>query len=640
MGLQEIVHRIHEQFQRKCSQYYCPDFSRSGNHRNGLPVFPYLKDAIWLQKKEKALIAQWQKLSASVKSGEIALLNVNWPTVELDSRWFIDPKTEKSWPASEYCFSIPFKNLHELGDIKYVWEINRLQYLQPLSALSLLDADEELARLCFSHIESWINNNPPYKGINWLSGIELSCRLVSMISVFSLLDHDLVPKKLMACINRSLQAHGYWLYRFPSKFSSANNHFIAEAAGLYILSSLAPWLDDSQVWHKYSRKVLIDEVMKQILPDGVGAEQSPTYQAFTLEWLMLCARVGQATSDPFPDRYLERINLAGEYLRWLTDNNGNQPKIGDDDEGHVIFSNDPREKYVTSVLSCISAFSFDESIFPPGFRPHLRNAFLGGSDNEGVKPQQLSGSRCFKSGGYSIYRTGQGERESVIVFDHGPLGYLSIAAHGHADALSVWLSRSGVPVLVDSGTYLYHSGKEWRDYFRGTSAHNTLTLSAINSSQISGPFNWSDKAKSRLLEFRHCGDTRLLVMAEHEGYKKRFGVNHVRKLSMDENEIIIDDWLEGPPGTYAVTIGFTINPEMSIRQDGDQWRVLDQEEVTVLTLASRQPCFAGRIERAQKEPISGWYSPSFGSLLPAGRLVFEGLIDSNEKIQIAITLPG
>ena len=81
-------------------------------------------------------------------------------------------------------------------------------------------------------------------------------------------------------------------------------------------------------------------------------------------------------------------------------------------------------------------------------------------------------------------------RKTLMVMDHGPLGHLSIAAHGHADALALWLHIGDQPVLVDAGTYLYHSGGAWRDRLRGTPLHNTLSLDDRNSSRIAGPFNW------------------------------------------------------------------------------------------------------------------------------------------------------
>jgi hypothetical protein len=77
------------------------------------------------------------------------------------------------------------------------------------------------------------------------------------------------------------------------------------------------------------------------------------------------------------------------------------------------------------------------------------------------------------------------ERGSFL--DHGPLGYLSIAAHGHADANAVTLSLDDRPILVDPGTYLYYSCGKWRDWFRGTRAHNTLNVQGADQSISAAP---------------------------------------------------------------------------------------------------------------------------------------------------------
>ena len=77
---------------------------------------------------------------------------------------------------------------------------------------------------------------------------------------------------------------------------------------------------------------------------------------------------------------------------------------------------------------------------------------------------------AFREGGYYILRRGtQREDEIVVVFDCGPLGYLSTAAHGHADALSFTLSAYGLEFLIDPGHCLLFVDDMWRDYFRGTS---------------------------------------------------------------------------------------------------------------------------------------------------------------------------
>ena len=80
---------------------------------------------------------------------------------------------------------------------------------------------------------------------------------------------------------------------------------------------------------------------------------------------------------------------------------------------------------------------------------------------------QRAGLRSFPTGGYSVIR-GKGEAPAVLTFDHGPVGYLSIAAHGHADTLAVWLSIGNQPIFVDAGTYRYHSRRVLRDAFRHT----------------------------------------------------------------------------------------------------------------------------------------------------------------------------
>ena len=50
--------------------------------------------------------------------------------------------------------------------------------------------------------------------------------------------------------------------------------------------------------------------------------------------------------------------------------------------------------------------------------------------------------------------------------DGGPLGFMTTAAHGHDDALSVELRHGGVDVLADPGTYCYQLEPFWRSYFR------------------------------------------------------------------------------------------------------------------------------------------------------------------------------
>ena len=95
----------------------------------------------------------------------------------------------------------------------------------------------------------------------------------------------------------------------------------------------------------------------------------------------------------------------------------------------------------------------------------------------------------------------ESEQEVRLIVDAGPLGYTNIAAHGHADALSFTLSIAGLEFLVDPGTYAYHTQKKWRDYFRGTSAHNTVRVDKQDQSVGGGNFMWLEKAVAECEEW-------------------------------------------------------------------------------------------------------------------------------------------
>ena len=532
-----------------------------------------LRSPIWPSGREdcdERLKSDWLAVLEAARSGRFSFLGANWPGITSDEKWRLDPITGKSWPTDRYCFDISFRHEQALGDVKYVAELNRLQFLQPIAALAAANKDDALARYCAEEIESWIDANPPFRGVNWLSGIELALRVASFLIVTGFIGDAAFTSGQRRKLRATLNAHGFWLKRYPSRFSSANNHLIAEAAALFLLGALAPDLPNAAAYKAYGASVLTAEAFKQIHDDGVGAEQSPTYTAFTLEWLLLCLHVGDEAGCPFPETFRNRLALAAEHLCWITDDNGAQPRIGDDDEGRVIFSQMSLEThYVASVLGCVSASLKRPDLAPPIFAPHLRNILLGAPTVRGASAPAASrnGLRSFGTGGYTVIRERKDGRNALLVFDHGPLGYLSIAAHGHADALAVWLHLDDQPVLVDAGTYLYHSGGKSRDRFRGSSAHNTLVINGEDQSAVAGPFNWSRKANSQLLDLDETpGAWR--VEAEHDGYRRPFGLTHRRSITPGEGpSYCIRDRLTGTPkgANLEATLRYVVAPALQIR---------------------------------------------------------------------------
>jgi len=638
MSMPEVAHRVEEQVKRRAARGRKHAFE-SWVRDGALPVLPGLVAGLDALAAQPETVAAWQRLRAEVEGGRFRLLNQDWPQQGDVPDWHLDPVTGRHWPADIYCFDIPYRHTDAIGDVKYVWELGRMQYLQPLAALARLEQDDALAALCARHLESWIDRNPLFKGVHWAAGIEAALRIITMLAVSTIIGERAFSPALRAKVLGSLAAHGYWIYRYPSRFSSANNHLIAEAAACFLLGSLAPGLKGAVRWEGFGRRTLEQEILAQFHPDGVGAEQSPTYGAFSLEFLTLCGHVANAVGRPMSADYWTRLAAAGRFLRDITDAGGNQPAIGDDDSGRVLFGGAEEPRYVSSVLACIAQAAHMPDLAPPVVEPVFRHAMFGVPAPSATPSQAVS---HYMPGGYTVARSLDGGREMLAVFDHGPLGYLSIAAHGHADALSLWLHVDGRPVLVDAGTYLYHAGATWRDFFRGTIAHNTLSLRGTNSSRISGPFNWAERAKCTVTAFDpgpRPGSWQWRVEAEHDGYEQASGYRHRRKIvSTGPGAIEITDELLGAGGVERVEIGFLFAPDLSVTTAGGWW--VASAGGRPLLRVRHEGGLKGWVERGMESPKRGWYSPAFGVKVPAPRLVFTGKMWAGAAARFVVTLAG
>ena len=150
-------------------------------------------------------------------------------------------------------------------------------------------------------------------------------------------------------------------------------------------------------------------------------------------------------------------------------------------------------------------------------------------------------------------------------FNAAPLGYLSIAAHGHTDCLTFVLHIDGNPYLIDPGTYVYHSDKEWREYFVSTLAHNTLTFDGKNQAFHAGPTLWLNHYKNKIIDYS-IGDEVEKVKASHNGYRK-YGINHKRKIIFNrfrKNFIVNDEVILTNKKTHTCEITYHLSPNVEI----------------------------------------------------------------------------
>lgn len=243
---------------------------------------------------------------------------------------------------------------------------------------------------------------------------------------------------------------------------------------------------------------------------------------------------------------------------------GSVPEIGDSDDAKIVcfggYTN-----YYQYLLQLASFYFRKQFIISEKIYPEIE--FLLGDiqsiNLEYIEYEELS---LFEKGGYSVINN----KDTFLVFDTGPLGFGGLAAHGHADALNIIYNYRNKPVLVEPGTYIYNIESEWRDYFRRTDVHNTLSVSGDNQSEMQGPFLWGKKANA-ILENVEKLENGFLLKGKHDGYDSSIHHRAVCYLKKYELLIIADRF------DKEADINYTFDSLVQIKQQTSNSLIINDE---------------------------------------------------------------
>ncbi|NLP11346.1 hypothetical protein GX408_13210 [bacterium] len=524
--------------------------------------------------------------------------------------WHYDPVAQKSVPV-RYWTQIPYWQADVAPGVKYIWELNRHQHFVTLAQAYALSGDRRFAVELFSQWQHWLQANPYGWGINWCSSLEAGLRLISWTWALQFAKPSSYLTPLFYChLLQSVEQHADFIAGHLSRYSSANNHLLGEAVGLIYAGSYFQPLRRAAEWREVGFSVFFAEFLRQVHPDGVSREQSTQYQLYVFYYGLLALLAADHTGRPVAQEFRERLAKMAEFVFSLLDESGELPGIGDEDGGQVL----QVSKSGPSALRMLStaAVAFERNDLKPGAL-HPEVLWLVGLERTLAWQNKPSAAVQRKSvfypdGGYVIlHRTVNGCRQRLI-FDAGPLGLDRMAAHGHADALSLVLSAAGRPVLIDSGTFSYRCGPGWRDYFRSTRAHNTIEIDGQSQSEIVGPFQWGHKAHARFTDVQLAQEP-LLITAEQDGYR-RLDVLHERRLEQRGARWLVTDTLHGRD-KHQVLLTWHLAPGTTQRLSGDKflWTCADLS----MTLAVRASAvFDSRIQQGALAPIQGWHSADYG----------------------------
>lgn len=587
--------------------------------------------------------------AAALLSAADAILQGRWNVfamrgIELGfpPRWNRDPKTGTDAPMG-LGKAIDYRNERIVGDIKYLWEPSRHLELVTLAMAFRHSGEKRYADGAQVLLASWFDQCPYPNGVHWTSSLELAVRLVNWACAWQLLGGgQFATDTFRSTWREKVYQHCHFIAGYFSRHSSANNHLFGEFMGLYIASTMWPCWPESAGWRKLARRGLEREALAQNHADGVNKEQAIYYHHEVMDMMLLCHLAAQANGDSFSSAYLDRLERMAEYLSAVMDAGGHVPMSGDADDAQMVrlAYGEGWCPYRSLLASCALLFGRGDFKHKAG-RFDDKNLWLFGDKGracwDALPARQEAPLMSFPLGGHYLlgHRFGT-DSEVRLVADCAPLGFLSIAAHGHADALAFTLSVAGEEVLVDPGTYAYHTQKRWRDYFRSTRAHNTVTIDGLDQSEIGGPFMWMRKARARLLKHDVRGVVQVFE-GEHDGYLRLPDpVLHKRTIQFDRNEerLIVADRLQCR-AAHAVEINWHLSEACSVELHGRGFTVRAPRATLEFTCP---PGFEPDILRASESPIGGWISRTFDAKSPIDTVRVRGTIRGETEVVTSIAL--
>jgi hypothetical protein len=530
-----------------------------------------------------------------VLTGRVRVLGYPAVTLPDPPDWSRDPFTGRTWP-DRHAKLVDYRKA-EPGDPKWIWELNRLQEVPLLALAWRLSADGRYAEAGVRRMLAWIERSVPSRGIAWSNGLEAGLRAISLaLGLDCLRGSEALDAGAARAVLRSLWQHARFTLRDLSPPSSANNHLVGELAGLAVVGLLAPELGDAEGFRDRGLAGLAREAQRQVLGDGTGAEQAFAYQLFVLDFLVLVVALAAARSVDVPAEVPAAIARSAGALAMQVQGAEPDPAYGDADDGRAFVLDAAERRDARAVLATIGAY-----LGRGGAAPDPTGLLLFGMRSRAGDLDEARDTILPDSGLVVLRRRG-----TRVLFDAGPLGYLRLAAHGHADALQVTLADEEIELVGDPGTGSYYGDPVRRAAFRGTSFHATVAVDGLDQAEQAGPFLWRHHYHARL---HQCDLEAGVVVGSHDGYMRLPDpVGHVRALLVleDGTVLVVDSLASAGAHRYVQT--WPLDPALeAILREGSAAASLDGECRLHLFFASTA-AGALRLRRGESEPPAGWWS--------------------------------
>jgi len=572
MGPAEVVYRVAEQCTLKILEVqHRTNRTRANSRVADIGRFSFCSNSARQLPTLPWSFMVTEDAAEKILTGQLCAMGHEWTWKPDSSVWHEAPDTHREWPRLFFS-RIPYREGNPYGDVRIAWEPSRMQQLITLGLLAQRSGSDIRHRAVVqleAQFLSWVEANPFLTGIHYISVMECGLRILAVCHAIDLVREWLQDAaQIWSALVDLIENHARLIHKRLSVHSSTGNHTVAEAAALVYVGSLFPEMSEAMRWRSVGLALLEKEATHQILTDGGGSEQSFWYLRFVSDLYGLVTMLLRHQRQDVPSSIEDAFQRSQFFLQNVSVNGLGLPRIGDGDNGYAL-------------------------------SPFLQ--FNGPNEDER--------KRCvtFAASGYSVIRSGLGSEQQQLIFDHGSLGMAPCYAHGHADALAVTFHVGRHEVLLDPGTYTYTGPQQWRKYFRGTSAHNTITVDGLDQAAQETAFLWAEPFRCVKIHKEEHSDGTVMIVSGHDGYSKRVGVMHWRGVLYHPPALwLICDRLIGA-GEHSLALNWHLGIEPIV--SGDGYAVQCGSEVLYLGVDGGA---VSTLHSGEEHPISGWYSSHYG----------------------------
>ncbi|MBN1964878.1 MAG: alginate lyase family protein [Anaerolineae bacterium] len=391
----------------------------------------------------------------------------------------------------------------------------------------LLTQDTVFREAIVDLMADWLAANPVGKEPGWLS-YALSRRLVAWSRLDLALAQDARWRQFWReHVAPSVQQQANFLLT-NLEHDLMNNHLLSNYRALAWTGLLYPGLPGAEALQQVGLAGLWHEMRRQVLDDGFHDERSISYHVHVLQDLLETWWLAKRLAVEVPDDVLPMLRNMHDVLAATQAPDGSWPLVNDSVAGYPM---EPQAilEVCAALLGPSRVPLAAEPVADPAYRAWFTDCVPG--EPESVRPRGWRPVSIFSQGGYGILRDVGGH---YLLLDAGPLGPAHMPGHGHADVLSIVLYGAGRPLIVDPGVYTYHA-PYWRNHFRSTAAHNTVTVDGQSQCEFWGAFRVAFAPSARLTEWSAAH-----LCGEHNGYTVLSApVIHRRHVTRQE----AGDWL-------------------------------------------------------------------------------------------------